>query len=136
MPPTTSAIAATPYDYSENALAYVTVAVEPLRLILAESKIRGEFSVEVASKFAPEHREDFYLVADGVAEWTQVRSDLPNVSLATLGELLRPRLEYLQRAMSADSFEATFNNAVTVHNASVDGYAAKLRASGVEPRII
>jgi hypothetical protein len=116
--------------------ACVTVEVGALRLILAESKLRGEFSVAVASKYSPEHSEDFYLVADGAAEWTQARSDLPDLSLATFGELLRPRLEYLRRAMSADSFEATFHNAVSIHNASVDGYAAKLRASGIEPRII
>jgi hypothetical protein len=47
--------------------AYVTVAIQNLHLRFARG--RGEFSVAVASAFAPNHWEDFQLVADGVSKW-------------------------------------------------------------------
>jgi hypothetical protein len=47
--------------------AYVTVAVGNLRLRFVRG--RGDFSVGVASAFAPNDWEDFQLVADGIGQW-------------------------------------------------------------------
>ena len=112
--------------------AFVTVAVGVVRLRFVRGC--GDFSVKVSSEFAPQHWEDFFLVADGVAEWdTDRRSHC--YSLETFGSVLRPRLDRLQDALSKEHYEKTLSDAVRVHNQALDAYAAKLRQSGVVPII-
>ena len=113
--------------------AYVTVAVGTLRLRFCRG--RGDFSVGVASEFAPQDWEDFRLLADGISEWdtSQPRSACP-YSLDSFERVLRPRLAALQEALSRERFEGTLNNAVKTHNASVEEYAASLRQSGINPK--
>ena len=114
--------------------AYVTVAVGPLRLRFIRG--RGDFSVRVASEFAPQDWEDFCLVADGISEWDTSRPQPYSYSLETFEDVLRPRLARLQEALSKGSFEATLNCAVRKHNETVEEYAARLRQSGVVPKFI
>jgi hypothetical protein len=114
--------------------AYVTVAVGILRLRFCRG--RGDFSVVVASEFAPQHWEDFLLVADGIGEWETSQPRPRGLdSLESFGDVLRPRLEPLLEALSKDRFEATLNNAVKTHNRAVDEYAATLRQSGIIPKL-
>jgi hypothetical protein len=113
--------------------AYVTVVVGNVRLLFVRG--RGDFSVNVASIFAPNDWEEFRLVADGVAKWDTSQSEPRHYTLETFGAILKPRLERLQKALAKDSFEKTFNDAVKVHNASVDEYAATLRQSGIIPKL-
>ena len=114
--------------------AYVTIAVGPLRLRFVRG--RGDFSVSVASDFAPQDWEDFRLVADNIGEWDTSEPRPSSYSLETFEGVLRPRLVALQEALSKDRFEATLNRAVRTHNESVDEYAAKLRQSGIIPKFI
>jgi hypothetical protein len=114
--------------------AYVTVAVGTLRLRFVRG--RGDFGVGVASEFAPQLWEDFRLVADGVSQWDTTRRASSAYSLETFEGILRPRLAHLQDALSKEHFEATLENAVRIHNESVDRYAAKLRESGLVPKIL
>lgn len=114
--------------------AYVTVAVGELRLRFVRG--RGDFGVFVASEFAPQHWEDFRLVADDVGEWDTSHPRSFSYSLDTFEGVLRPRLAGLQRALSKDRFEATLNHAVRTHNEGVEEYAAKLRQSGIVPKFI
>jgi len=113
--------------------AYVTVAVGTLLLRFCRG--RGDFSVGVASEFAPRDWEDFRLLADGISEWdtSQPRSAYP-YSLDSFERVLRPRLAALQEALSRERFEGTLNNVVKTHNASVEEYAASLRQSGINPK--
>jgi hypothetical protein len=113
--------------------AYVTVAVGELRLRFVRG--RGDFSVRVASAFAPNDWEDFRLVADGVGQWDMSKPGPRNYTLETFEPILRSRLEHLQKALSKDRFETTLNEAVKVHNDSVDEYAATLRQSGIIPKL-
>ena len=113
--------------------AYVTVAVGSLRLRFVRG--RGDFGVSVASESAPERWEDFRLVADGISQWDTTRPASSSDSLEKFEGILRPRLTRLQDALSKEHFEATLDNAVRIHNESVDQYAAKLRESGIVPRI-
>jgi hypothetical protein len=113
--------------------AYVTVAVGAIRLRVVRG--RGDFSVSVGSEFAPQHWEDFRLVADGISEWETTRPLPYGYSLGTFDSVLRPRLAHLQDALSKEHWEATLSNAVRVHNKSVDEYAAKLCQSGIVPKI-
>jgi hypothetical protein len=55
-------------------------------------------------------------------------------SLESFDGIFKPRLARLQEALSKDRFEATFNNAVRIHNESVDEYAATLRQSRIIPK--
>jgi hypothetical protein len=112
--------------------AYVTVAIGNLRLRFIRG--RGDFTVRVASAFAPNDWEDFQLVADGIAQWDMSKSGPRYYTLETFEPVLRSRLERLQEALSKDRFEATLNNAVKIHNDSVDEYAATLRQSGIIPK--
>ena len=96
--------------------AYVTVAVGDLRMRFVRG--RGDFSVRVASAFAPNDWEDFRLVADGDSE-----------------PILRSRLDRLQETLSKECFEATLNSAIQAHNDAVDSYASMLRGSGIIPKI-
>jgi hypothetical protein len=113
--------------------AYVTLAVGNLRLRFVRG--RGDFSVSVASAFAPNDWEDFRLVADGISQWNVSQSGPRYYTLETFEPILRSRLERLQEALSKEHFEATLNNAVKVHNDSVDKYAATLRQSGIIPKL-
>jgi hypothetical protein len=113
--------------------AYVTVAVEHLRLRFVRG--RGDFSVGVASAFAPNDWEDFRLVAEGIGQWDTSKAGPRYYTLETFEPILRPRLERLQEALSKDRFETTLNNAVKIHNDSVDEYAATLRQSGIIPKL-
>jgi hypothetical protein len=113
--------------------AYVTLAVGNLRLRFVRG--RGDFSVSVASAFAPNDWEDFRLVADGISQWNVSQSGPRYYTLETFEPILRSRLERLQEALSKEHFEATLNNAVKVHNDSVDEYAATLRQSGIIPKL-
>jgi len=113
--------------------AYVTVSVGTIRLRFCRG--RGDFSVVVASEFAPQHWEDFRLVANGIAEWDMAQRQLPYYTLESFDGILRPRLKRLQEALSKDDFQATMNNAVKKHNLSVDEYAAILRQSGIIPKM-
>jgi hypothetical protein len=113
--------------------AYVTLAVGTLHLRFFRG--RGDFSVRVASAFAPNDWEDFQLVADGIGQWHTSKPSPGYYTLETFGPILRPRLELLQEALSKDRFEATLNNAVRIHNDSVDEYAATLRQSGIIPKL-
>jgi hypothetical protein len=111
--------------------AYVTVAVGALRLRFVRG--RGDFGVSIASEFAPQHWEDFYLVGDRISEWDPSRRGL-SYSLETFESILRPRLGRLQEELSKDHFEATLNEAVRAHNESVDKYADSLREQGITPK--
>jgi hypothetical protein len=113
--------------------AYVTVAVGDLRLRFIRG--RGDFSVRVASAFAPNDWEDFQLVADGVGQWGISKRGPRNYTLETFEPVLRSRLGRLQDALSKDRFETTLNDAVRTHNDSVDEYAATLRQSGIIPKL-
>ncbi len=113
--------------------AYVTLSVGPIRLRFCRG--RGDFSVMVASEFAPQQWEDFRLVAEGISEWGMSQAGPRYYSLETFDRVLQPRLARLQEALSKERFEATLNNAVRTHNASVDEYAASLRQSGIIPKI-
>jgi len=114
--------------------AYVTVAVGVLRLQFVRG--RGDFSVSVASEFAPHDWEEFRLVADNIGMWDTSQPQPPPYSLETFEDVLRPRLAGLQEALSKERFEATLNRAVKTHNKSVDEYAAKLRQRGIVPMFI
>jgi len=114
--------------------AYVTVAVGTIQLRFGRG--RGEFGVSVASESAPQHWEDFRLVADDIGEWDTSRSRPYSYSLETFASVLRPRLAGLQEALSKDRFDATLNRAIRTHNETVDEYAAKLRQSGIISKII
>ena len=113
--------------------AYVTVAVGNLRLRFVRG--RGDFSVRVASAFAPNDWEDFQLVSDGIGQWDTSKSGPRYYTLETFEPVLRSRLELLQGALSKDRFETTLSNAVKIHNDSVDEYAAALRQSGIIPKL-
>jgi len=113
--------------------AYVTVAVGNLRLRFVRG--RGDFSVRVASAFAPSNWEDFQLVADGIGQWDMSKPGPRYYTLETFEPVLRSRLEGLQEALSKDRFETTLNNAVKIHNDSVDECAATLRQSGIIPKL-
>ena len=113
--------------------AYVTIAVGNLHLRFIRG--RGDFSVRVASAFAPNDWEDFRLVADGISQWRVSQPEPRYYTLETFEPILRPRLENLQDALSKERFEATLNNAVKIHNDSVDEYAATLRQSGIIPKL-
>lgn len=114
--------------------AYVTIAVGNIRVRFVRG--RGDFSVAVASAYAPNDWEDFRLVAEGIAKWDMSQRESRHYTLEAFEPVLRARLEYLQQALSKDRFEATLNNAVKLHNNSVDEYAAALRQSGIIPRIL
>src|SRR5216683_2260068 len=75
--------------------------------------------------------EDFQLVADGIGQWDMSKPGPRYYTLETFEPVLRSRLERLQEALSKDRFETTLNNAVKIHNDSVDEYAATLRQSGI-----
>src|ERR1700728_1003289 len=109
--------------------AYVTVAVG--NLLLRFLRGRGDFSVRVASAFAPNDWEDFQLVADGIGQWDTSKSGPRYYTLETFEPILRSRLELLQEALSKDRFETSLSNAVKIHNHSVDEYATTLRQSGL-----
>jgi hypothetical protein len=96
---------------------------------------RGDFSVGVASAFAPNDWEDFQLVADGIGQWDTSKSGPRYYTLETFESVLRSRLELLQEALSKDRFETTLSNALKIHNDSVDEYAATLRQSGIIPKL-
>jgi hypothetical protein len=113
--------------------AYVTIALKDLRLLFVRG--RGDFGVRVASAFAPNHWEEFRLVADGISRWDATQAGAQYYTLETFEPILRSRLGRLQEALSKECFEATLNNAVKVHNAAVDEYASRLRGSGVIPKI-
>jgi len=113
--------------------AYVTVAVGNLRLSFVRG--RGDFSVRVASAFAPNDWEDFRLVADGVGQWDMSKPGPRYYTLETFEPVLRSRLERLQEALSKDRYETTLNNSVKIHNDSVDESAATLRQSGIIPKL-
>lgn len=114
--------------------AYVTVAVGNIRLRFVRG--RGDFSVAVASAFAPTEWEGFRLVAEGIAKWDTSQHGSSHYTLEAFEPVLRARLEYLQQALAKDQFEATLNNAVKMHNDSVDEYTATLRQSGIIPKIL
>ncbi|HTZ97674.1 MAG TPA: hypothetical protein VMB18_14830 [Terriglobales bacterium] len=113
--------------------AYVTVSVENLRLRFVRG--RGDFSVRVASAFAPNDWEDFQLVADGIGQWDVSKREAGNYTLETFEPVLRSRLGRLQEALSKGRFETSLNDAVKIHNAAVDEYAATLRQSGIIPKL-
>jgi hypothetical protein len=114
--------------------AYVTVAVGNLHLRFVRG--RGDFNVGVASAFAPDHWEDFRLVADGISQWHTPESGRPRYyALETFEPILRARLARLQEALAKEAFEGTMNGALKIHNDSVDQYAATLRQSGIVPKL-
>ena len=113
--------------------AYVTVAVGNLRLRFVRG--RGDFSVGVASAFAPNDWEDFQLVADGIGQWDVLKQGPRYYTLETFEPVLRSRLGLLQEALSKDGYETTLNDARKIHNAGVDEYAATLRQSGIIPKL-
>jgi hypothetical protein len=112
--------------------AYVTVAIGNSRLRFVRG--RGDFSVFVASAFAPNSWEDFRLVADGISEWDLSQPGPRYYTLETFEPILRSRLGRLQEALSEEHFETTLNTAVRIHNGAVDEYAATLRQSGITPK--
>jgi hypothetical protein len=113
--------------------AYVTVAVG--NLLLRFIRGSGDFSVRFASVLAPNDWEGFRLVADGIGQWEVSQPGPRYYTLETFEPILRSRLERLQEALSKERFEATLNNAVKIHNSSVDEYAATLRQSGIVPKL-
>jgi hypothetical protein len=112
--------------------ASVTIALD--NILLRFTRGRGDFSVEVASRFAPEHFEDFALVADGLTRWDTPPA--PTYSLDTFATVLRPRLIELQQKLSAENFQRTLETARRRHNASVDRYTERLRQQGSSFQII
>ena len=114
--------------------AYVTVAVGNLRLRFVRG--RGDFSVGVASAFDPNQWEDFRLVAEGASQWHAPQLGQPRYcTLETFEPILRSQLESLQERLSKEHFAATLNDAVKIHNESVDQYDAMLRQSGIIPKV-
>lgn len=112
--------------------AYVTVAVG--NLLLRFVRGRGDFSVEVASSFAPQDWEDFRLVADGISKWDIPQSRPEHYALETFAGILQSRIKALQEVRSKERFEQTLNTAVQKHNESVDEYAAALKQQGIIPK--
>ncbi len=113
--------------------AYVTVAVEPLLLRFVRG--RGDFSVSVASSFAPQRWLDFQLVADGIAQWSLTEPRPRAYSLEDFASMLRPRLDQLLEGLSKQRFEATLKNAIDLHNNAIDQYAAEAKKAGFEPTV-
>jgi hypothetical protein len=113
--------------------AYVTIAVEPLLLRFIRG--RGDFSVNVASSFAPKQWLDFQLVADGIAQWSLSEPRPHPYSLEEFASMLRPRLDQLLEGLSEQRYEATLQNAIYLHNNAIDHYAAEAKEAGFEPTV-
>jgi hypothetical protein len=115
--------------------AYVTVVAESIRFQFVRG--RGDFSVRVASEFAPKEWEDLELVIAAMGRSAEPAESRPNYYLLrTLARVLPPHFEGLRVALSKERFESTLHNAVTIHNDRTDRYVAKLQEKGITPRFL
>ncbi len=105
--------------------AYVTVALEPL--LLRFDLVRLDFSVSVASSFAPQRWLDFQLVADGIARWSLTEPRPRAYSLADFASILRPRRRSIARSAVKQRFDAAVKKAIDLHNNAIDQYAAEAK---------
>lgn len=116
-----------------------TVIVEFGVVRLQIGRHHGETAFAVASVFAPDHWEAFQLIVSGITRWpsnsaataqTTFAADLTSFAL-----ILRRSVGFLQEAMSKDNVHSTLTKAIEMENASIDAYAERARANGVEPVI-
>lgn len=116
----------------------VIVEFGVVRLLIGRH--HGETAFAVASVFAPDHWEAFQLIVSGITTWpsssaaTTTRTPIAN-DLATFAPVLRRSLRFLEDALSKDNVHSTLTKAIEMENASVDAYAERARANGVEPVI-
>jgi hypothetical protein len=115
--------------------AYVTVAAETLLFRFARG--RGDFGVEVASKFAPTTWEDLGLVIEAAGRLKGPAEHQPAYyRLESLSRILQPQFEQLKGALSEERFEISLNKAVRIHNERTDKYVAKLHEQGTTPKFL
>jgi hypothetical protein len=116
-----------------------TVIVEFGAVRLQIGLHHGETAFAVASVFAPRHWEAFQLIVSGITRWpsdsaatarTTFAGDLTSFAL-----VLRRSVGFLQEAMSKDNVHSTLTKAIEMENASIDAYAERARANGIEPVI-
>jgi hypothetical protein len=113
--------------------AYVTVAAETLLFRFVRG--RGDFGVEIASKFAPQNWEDLGLVLEAAERLKGPTGHQPAYyRLESLGRVLQPQFEQLKEALSEERFEISLNEAVRIHNERTDKYVAKLHEEGITPK--
>jgi hypothetical protein len=108
-----------PFPHSFDG-AYVTIAVGTIRLRFIRG--RGDFSVRVASEFAPRAWEEFVLAVTRIGGWdmSQPQPRPYSYSLEDFESILRPRLGLLQQSLSKDHFEATLNKYATRESSTVN----------------
>ena len=115
--------------------AYVTVAAETLLFRFVRG--RGDFGVEVASKFAPKNWEDLGLVVEATERLKEPTERQPAYHrLESLGRILQPQFEQLKEALSEERFETSLNEAVRIHNERTNRYVAKLHEQGITPKFL
>jgi hypothetical protein len=113
--------------------AIVKVAAEGILFRFVRG--RGDFGVEVASQAAPNNFEDLGLVMLAMQPPQDAKEhQAPYYRLATLGAILKPQFGRLEDALSKQSFEATLNAAVRMHNDRTDNYVAELHQKGIRPK--
>jgi hypothetical protein len=125
--PTEDVPSAPGFDY-----AYVTIAVEPVLLRFLRG--RGEFTVEITSKFAPKDWQYLDDVLAVVSPDTHAANDpqREQYSLRNIERALKPQFAALRDALDEPRYEATLNAAAQRHNDEIDARAAYYRERGVE----
>ena len=114
--------------------AYVTVEAETLRFRFVRG--RGDFSVRVASAFAPQEWEDIELAVAAIGDSKEKAKSGDFYDLRTLPGVFQPLFDDLKNALSDERFRATLDEAVRINNERVDQYAAKLQEQGITPRFL
>jgi hypothetical protein len=116
-----------------------TVIVEFGSVRLQIGRHHDETAFAVASFFEPDHWESFKLIVSGITNWpcnlgattvTPFADDL-----TAFAPILRRSAGFLQEALSKDNVHSTLTKAIETENASVNAYAERVRANGVEPII-
>ena len=114
-----------------------TVIVEFGSVRLQIGRHHDETAFAVASIFAPDHWEPFQLIVSGITNWPSslgATTVTPFADdLTTFAPILRRSAGFLQEALSKDNAHSTLTKAIEMENASVDAYAERVRAKGVEP---
>jgi hypothetical protein len=115
----------------------VIVEFGVIRLLIGRH--HGETAFAVASVFAPDHWEAFQVIVSGITTWPSspaatTRTPIAN-DLASFAPIIGRSLGFLQDALSKDNVHSTLTKAIEMENASVDAYAERARANGVEPVI-
>jgi hypothetical protein len=112
--------------------SWVTISAETVLLRILRD--RGDFTVEVTSKFAPSEWQTLGSVIAVVDRQNASTLDKPAYyTIRNIEGVLRPRYEYLRDAMSEARYEATLNEVVRLHNQVIDQQVAQLRERGIEP---